>query len=141
MTAHPWPSEWLRGVLGVCVLRILLDGPSYGYAITQRLAATGLGEIKGGMLYPLLSRLAVAGHVEVEWRPGEGGPGRKYFALTDAGRDYAHQLASDWADFTTTTRILTDGALADGALTDKGDPRGFHYMHASQLPEVMSDQE
>ena len=40
MEGDQWPGEWLRGVLGVCVLRILLDGPSYGYAITQRLGGS-----------------------------------------------------------------------------------------------------
>ena len=112
METGQWPSEWLRGVLGVCVLRILLDGPSYGYAITQRLDEAGLGKVKGGTLYPLLSRLEEAGHVAVEWRPGEGGPGRKYFALTEQGRDHAGEQAARWADFTSTTRGLTDGAVA-----------------------------
>ncbi|PWB97214.1 PadR family transcriptional regulator [Salinibacterium hongtaonis] len=111
MTSQEWPGEWLRGVLGVCVLRALLDGPSYGYAITQRLATAGLGDVKGGTLYPLLGRLEEAGHVEVEWRPGEGGPGRKYFALTEHGRMHARSLAESWAAFTITTREFTDGAL------------------------------
>lgn len=115
MTPDQWPSEWLRGVLGVCVMRVLLDGPSYGYAITQRLAQAGLGTVKGGTLYPLLGRLEEAGDVEVEWRPGEGGPGRKYFALTAAGRQRAHQLAVDWAAFTDTTRALTDEVLPRAA--------------------------
>ncbi|WP_427385285.1 PadR family transcriptional regulator [Janibacter sp. G56] len=106
-----WPSEWLRGALGVCVLRILLEGPSYGYALTQALAEAGLGTVKGGTLYPLLSRLEQAGHVEVEWRPGDGGPGRKFFALTRTGREHAHRQAAEWAAFTTTTRALIDDAL------------------------------
>ena len=50
-------SEWLRGVLQPCVLQCLADGPAYGYAIIARLAEAGLGEIKGGTLYPLLARL------------------------------------------------------------------------------------
>lgn len=114
-TEQLWPSEWLRGVLEVCVMRVLLDGPNYGYAITQTLSEAGLGEVKGGTLYPLLGRLELAGRVEVEWRPGAGGPGRKFFALTPAGRAHAHELAVGWAEFTTTTRALTDGALT----TDK----------------------
>lgn len=40
---QPWPSEWLRGVLGACVLRVLAGGPTYGYAIASRLADSGLG--------------------------------------------------------------------------------------------------
>lgn len=118
MNAEQWPSEWLRGVLGMCVLRILLDGPSYGYAITQRLDEAGLGTVKGGTLYPLLARLEEAGHLEVEWRPGEGGPGRKYFALTEQGRTEAHEQAARWVGFTTTTRRLVDAALAQGAGRD-----------------------
>lgn len=110
-----WPSEWLRGVLEVCVLRILRDGPSYGYAITQALGEAGLGEVKGGTLYPLLGRLEESGHVEVEWRPGDGGPGRKYFALTGTGRRHAHELAERWAAFTTITRALSDSALTPGS--------------------------
>ncbi|MCH1882035.1 PadR family transcriptional regulator [Agrococcus sp. ARC_14] len=112
MTIEQWPSEWLRGALGVCVLRVLLDRPSYGYAITQRLAEAGLGEVKGGTLYPLLGRLEQAGDVEVEWRPGEGGPGRKYFALTEQGRAHAQSMAARWAAFSASTRALIDGALA-----------------------------
>lgn len=111
METDGWPSEWLRGVLEVCVLRILLDGPSYGYALTQSLAAAGVGEVKGGTLYPLLGRLEESGHVEVEWRPGDAGPGRKFFALTSTGRGRAREMAGRWALFTTTTRALTDGAL------------------------------
>lgn len=103
-----WPSEWLRGVLGVCVLRILADGPTYGYEIAARLSAAGLGTVKGGTLYPLLGRFEEAGWVEVEWRPGEGGPGRKYYVLTAAGRSEAAAEAARWARFTDTTRLLTD---------------------------------
>lgn len=106
-----WPSEWLRGVLSVCTLRILCDGPTYGYAIASRLGDAGLGTIKGGTLYPLLGRLEEAGHVEVEWRPGEGGPGRKFYQLTPTGRAEAQRQAADWAEFTTITRALTGGAL------------------------------
>src|SRR5690606_15203806 len=122
MNAEQWPSEWLRGVLGMCVLRLLLDGPSYGYAIIQRLAEAGLGTVKGGTLYPLLGRLEEAGHLEVEWRPGDGGPGRKFYALTEQGRREAVNQATRWAAFTATTRMLTDGALSarDRTATKRG---------------------
>src|SRR5690625_898005 len=86
MDVTPYPSEWLRGVLELCVLRVLADGATYGYAIAAELAQAGLGEIKGGTLYPLLGRLEKNALVTAEWRAGEGGPGRKYFALTAAGR-------------------------------------------------------
>lgn len=88
-----WPADWLRGVLEVCVLQVLAEGETYGYAIAARLAEAGFGAIKGGTLYPLLTRFEESGLVDVQWRAGEGGPGRKYYRLTDAGR-------SAWADQT-----------------------------------------
>jgi PadR family transcriptional regulator PadR len=105
MTAtEPWPGEWLRGVLGLCVLRVLASGPTYGYAISTRLAESGLGQVKGGTLYPLLARLETAGLVTVEWRAGEGGPGRKYYQLTGAGHRELEQEAARWSRFADLTR-------------------------------------
>lgn len=93
-------SEWLRGVLQPCVLQCLADGPAYGYAIIARLAEAGLGEIKGGTLYPLLARLEARELVTIEWRTGEGGPGRKYFRLTETGWAELADARSAWGDFT-----------------------------------------
>lgn len=102
-----WPGDWLRGVLTLCVLRSLADGPTYGYAIGQGLAEAGLGTIKGGTLYPLLTRLEAAGWVSVEWRAGDGGPGRKYYALTAAGRRELLDASRRWARFADLTRRFT----------------------------------
>jgi PadR family transcriptional regulator PadR len=107
---QPWPSEWLRGVLEVCVLRVLADGETYGYAIASRLADGGLGVVKGGTLYPLLNRLETAGLVTVEWRAGDGGPGRKYYLLTDEGHRELHSTAGQWSLFTDLTRGFIGGS-------------------------------
>ena len=111
-TPGDWPSEWLRGVLGVCVLRVLSDGPTYGYAIGTALAEGGLGTLKGGTLYPLLKRLEDAGHVTIEWRAGEGGPGRKYYHLTRSGEDELARAGDQWAQFTAVTRSIIQGPRA-----------------------------
>ena len=99
MNQADWPSDWLRGVLELAVLRVLTEGPSYGYAIAGRLDEAGFGAIKGGTLYPLLTRLEAAGDLATEWRAGDGGPGRKYFALTDAGLARTRALTQQWARF------------------------------------------
>lgn len=103
-----WPREWLRGVLDVAVLAVLNKGPTYGYAIATELFDAGLGVIKGGTLYPLLGRLEDAGYVKVEWRPGQAGPGRKFYALTEAGQAHARRQARAWTEFTTTTSRVTE---------------------------------
>ena len=120
-TARPpeWPSEWLRGALEVCVLRILAEGPTYGYAISARLAQEGIGTVKGGTLYPLLGRFERTGLVRVEWRTGETGPARKYYALTAAGRTELATLAERWAAFADLTR----GFVAPSAAVVPERPR------------------
>lgn len=98
-TAGSWNSDWMRGLLPLLVLSSLLDGPSYGYAISATLTRHGFGEVKGGTLYPLLARHEASGYVTTQWRPGAGGPDRKYFALTSSGEAELSRSATDWLDF------------------------------------------
>ncbi len=109
-----WPADWLRGVLELCVLGVLADGPTYGYAIAQRLSEAGLGVVKGGTLYPLLTRLEGEALVEATWRAGDGGPGRKFFELTASGRTELSGRDILWAEFVIRTRrLLPSGRPVD----------------------------
>lgn len=116
-------SEWLRGVLGLCVLRTMAEGPTYGYAIAAELAEAGFGDIKGGTLYPLLARLEKNDLVTVEWRAGEAGPGRKYFALTEAGRTELEQGIRQWRWFS---------AMVTDHLSPGDDLMSPHSPHSSR---------
>lgn len=110
MPATPWPSEWLRGTLTLAVMRVLADGPTYGYALATALEDAGFGTVKGGTLYPLLSRLEAAELVTTRWTAGDGGPSRKYFSLTDAGRAHLAEQTALWRTFAEhTTEFLTEG--------------------------------
>jgi PadR family transcriptional regulator, regulatory protein PadR len=99
------PAEWLRGTLSLCVLGILSEHDSYGYAITERLEEAGLGVIKGGTLYPLLARLESQLLVSPVWRSGHG-PDRKYLHLTDSGRQELNNLSARWRQFASTVDSL-----------------------------------
>ena len=115
-----WPTEWLRGALAVCVLHVIAGGPTYGYAIANALADAGLGTVKGGTLYPLLGRLEEAGLVSVEWRAGDGGPGRKFYALTASGEMEHRRQVTQWLAFTDITgSFVRSSALAQ---TSRKDP-------------------
>ncbi|MEO7060138.1 MAG: PadR family transcriptional regulator [Lapillicoccus sp.] len=113
-TTPTWPADWLRGVLELCVLGVLAEGPTYGYAIAHSLAEAGLGVVKGGTLYPLLTRLETEELVEATWRAGEGGPGRKFFELTDGGRAELARRDVLWAEFVTRTQRLLPAGRASG---------------------------
>jgi PadR family transcriptional regulator PadR len=95
-----WPAEWMRGALEMCVLAVVARAETYGYEIGQRLQDAGLGAVKGGTLYPILTRLERDGLVTSAWRAGEAGPGRKYFAITPAGARTLRERTEDWITFT-----------------------------------------
>jgi PadR family transcriptional regulator PadR len=92
-------SAWLRGVLDLCLLALLAPGETYGYDLARRLQAHGIGPVPGGSLYPALLRLETAGHLRAQWRAGQGGPGRKYYALTDSGREALDRDRQAWRAF------------------------------------------
>lgn len=112
MTDMAWPTEWLRGALEVCALAVIARGETYGYAIASELAGAGLGVVKGGTLYPLLARFEQAGLVRVEWRAGESGPGRKYYALSEAGLQELQRRRVQWRAFADTVTAITDEKAA-----------------------------
>ncbi|GAA5225875.1 PadR family transcriptional regulator [Paeniglutamicibacter antarcticus] len=114
-----WPSDWLRAALGLCTLQALETGPTYGYAIIAALAEAGLGKVKGGTLYPLLTRFETAGFLEVEWRPGDGGPGRKYFSLTDSGQKELARQRTAWHSFTQVTTTFLAGNKTPSATREQ----------------------
>ncbi|WP_168583514.1 PadR family transcriptional regulator [Gephyromycinifex aptenodytis] len=126
-----WPSEWLRGVIGTCVLRVLAEGPTYGYAISASLEELGLGAVKGGTLYPLLRRFEEAGWVEIEWRAGDGGPGRKYYALTTSGREQQRQQAAAWTEFARLTADFVAAPAATASATSDAAAHGGSLRHDS----------
>ncbi|MFD7231593.1 PadR family transcriptional regulator [Streptomyces sp. NPDC059881] len=92
-------TGWLRGVLPLALAAVLAEGDRHGYALVQELASRGFGTIRGGALYPVLGRLETDGVVEARWEPGEGGPGRKVYRLTDAGRARLREEATSWKQF------------------------------------------
>ncbi len=90
---------WLRGALGLAVMAALAEGDRHGYALGQRLAEHGLGPVRGGVLYPVLGRLEADGTVSSSWQAGDGGPGRKVYQLTGAGRERLAAERARWREF------------------------------------------
>lgn len=119
-----WSGDWLRGVLEMAVLRVIADEPpTYGYAISVALQRHGFGAVKGGTLYPLLARIERAGHVDTHWEAGDGGPGRKYYTITDSGRAHLHSASTAWAAFAeTTTSFLRSRTTDPAAAVATGAP-------------------
>ena len=45
-----------------------------------------------GTIYPLLSRVQKYGYLQHEWQESEQGPPRKYYSLTDNGKQLMDEL-------------------------------------------------
>jgi PadR family transcriptional regulator, regulatory protein PadR len=80
------------------VLAILAEGDSYGYAILKRVRELSGGELEwtDGMLYPVLHRLERSALIEARWDQAESGRRRKYYRITDAGRDQLSEERRQW---------------------------------------------
>ena len=97
------------------VLAILVEGESYGYGILKRVRELSGGELEwtDGMLYPLLHRLSRLGYVTTEWRTPPEGRRRRYYAITDNGRNALAEQQRQWL---TVTRALGDIWRGSGVL-------------------------
>ncbi len=100
-------SQLLRGVLDLCLLAVMEDGPAYGYEMTKRLRARGLSTVGEGSIYPLLGRLERYGLVETHRAASNGGPPRKYYSLSPEGKRALESGVSEWQ----AARDAVDGAL------------------------------
>ena len=101
--------ELKRGSLELIVLHLLSPGEAYGYEIVSKLTAqtNGALEVTDGTLYPVLYRLERAKYVAVRWETPERGVPRKYYRLTDEGREELERLRDEWTTFAKAmTRLL-----------------------------------
>lgn len=87
-----WTVQMRKGVLDLCILTTLLKGEWYGYALVKALVAIpGIG-VAEGSIYPLLSRLRKQGLVTTRLEESTEGPARKYYLLTELGRELAAEM-------------------------------------------------
>lgn len=126
--------ELKKGSLGMLLLRLLNEQPSYGYELCERLRARtdGVLTFEDGAIYPLLHdferRGVIAGYwgaddvaheVSSETTHGTGatttsatrkGPRRRYYRLTTEGRAALRASIEEWQMFSQAVqRVLRDG--------------------------------
>jgi PadR family transcriptional regulator PadR len=96
------------------VLAILGEGDSYGYAILKRVRELSGGELEwtDGMLYPVLHRLEKAGLIEARWDQAESGRKRKYYRVTEAGREQLNEERRQWRTVDQALRNIWPAAMA-----------------------------
>lgn len=90
-------AQMRKGILEYCILSILAEGDAYTSDIINRLKESKLIVVEG-TLYPLLTRQKNAGLLRYRWEESTQGPPRKYYALTEDGRQFLQELDQSWKD-------------------------------------------
>ena len=93
-----------RGLLDVCVLAAIKNEESYGYKIIKDLKPCI--ELSESTLYTILKRVETAGLLTVRTAEHNGRL-RKYYRITDAGRQRLREFSDEWAELLTIYRFVT----------------------------------
>ena len=104
-------ADILRGYTDTIILRKLAGGDSYGYQINKRVAEKSGGglEMKEATLYTAFRRLETAGYIRSYWGDEMSGARRRYYALTNEGREMLLQDCEAWQE----TKRLIDRLLEE----------------------------
>ena len=91
----------LSGSTSMLILSLLKDGDKYGYEMVDELdrRSDHTFQLKEGTLYPLLHTLEKNKLVTSYAKAGPGGRERKYYRLTDEGREQLETKKKEWKLF------------------------------------------
>ena len=91
-------SDLLRGHTDTIILKLLLDGDKYGYEITKLVYehSDKLYELKEATMYSSLKRLENDDHITSYWGDESQGGRRKYYRITDNGRNQYKYNKQNW---------------------------------------------
>ncbi len=87
-------TQLKKGVLELCVLAVINRKDSYGYEIVESLA--DIINMSEGTIYPMLRRLSKENYVEIYYKESQTGPQRKYYKITETGKEYLKKSYEDW---------------------------------------------
>lgn len=107
-------KELNSGIAALVLLNVLsrATGPMYGYKIARLIERDkeGVPTIKQGTLYPVLRSLEGNGLLESEVEPSVSGPPRRYYLITEAGRETMKRWRNIWNQ----TKALVDTVMEGG---------------------------
>jgi PadR family transcriptional regulator PadR len=97
MSLENTQAQMRKGILEFCILSILEKKEAYPSEILETLKEAKLIVVEG-TLYPLLTRLKNLELLAYRWEESNSGPPRKYFTLTDEGKNFLEGLKKTWSE-------------------------------------------
>ena len=99
-------TQYKKGVLELCVLSLLKKHDCYGYEISEYLSKHI--DIADGTVYPILRKLKSDGQLSTYLQEESGGPPRKYYSLTNLGRETYEKDRAEYLNFARTIVTLLE---------------------------------
>lgn len=138
-------SDLIRGHINTIILRTLYERDKYGYEIINEIEQKSHGQysLKQPTLYSALKRLESQGYIKAYWKTDEvtSGGRRKYFTLTDSGKEITEKNLSEWEY----SRTIIDNLISDRSF-DFSQPAPTHVdfnilkKSVSKVPTVKADE-
>ena len=102
-------QQLLKGLIDPIVLALLGQLPMYGYQIVKESEQRTAGylKMKEGTVYPSLLRLEKKGLVDARWKRTGKRRERKYYQITEKGRQVLASSLTEWHDLCTAINKLT----------------------------------
>jgi PadR family transcriptional regulator, regulatory protein PadR len=88
-------AQMRKGVLEYCILLVLSQNDAYATDIINQLKTASMIVVEG-TLYPLLTRQKNAGLLSYRWEESPQGPPRKYYSITETGKQFLNELNDAW---------------------------------------------
>ena len=99
-------AQMRKGVLELCILRVLRNGEAYTSDIVAALQEVDLLVVEG-TIYPLLTRMKNAETLTYRWAESPSGPPRKYYSMTSQGMVVLDEMEAAWNQFVDSVNSLT----------------------------------
>lgn len=138
-------SDLIRGHINTIILRALYERDKYGYEIMNDIEQKSHGQysLKQPTLYSALKRLETQGYIKAYWKTDEVSSGgrRKYFTLTESGKEITEKNLAEWEY----SRTIIDSLISDRSFDfsqPAPTPVDFTILRnsVSRVPIVRSDE-
>lgn len=104
-------SDLIRGHTDTIILAALIKGDNYGYKINRMIydMTSGNYELKEATLYTSFKRLEEAGCICSYWGDEATGARRRYYTITNHGKDIYKRSVEEWNE----TKNIVDKLISD----------------------------
>jgi PadR family transcriptional regulator PadR len=100
-------AQMRKGILDFCILLVLSKKDAYPSDIIHEMKNADIN-VPEGTLYPLLMRLKNDEFLSYRWEESTMGPPRKYYQITEKGREFLGDLTVSWKELSQSIQKLEE---------------------------------